>query len=542
MAFVAKATCNIDGRPHDGGMKLFRAMATVAGLTLVSRVLGFVRDMALASVLGAGMVADAFFIAMKLPNLFRRITAEGAFTVSFVPIYTRLRTRGSEAEATQFASNALSGMTFILGAFCLIGILAMPLVVRGLAPGFVMGGEQFQLAVHFSRVTFPFLLMASIAALMGGVLNAHNKFAPFASTSIILNGMMLLFLVALTPLIGNAGLAVSWGITASGIAQVVFLWWCARKEGIHLFLPKPRMDANIKELLVKMGPGVLAAGVVQINLFVDMILGSMLGTGSISHLYYADRLNQLPLGLVGVAIATALLPMLSSALAKDEAEEASSLFSRSLEFALVLTVPAAIALALLAQPVISTLFEHGEFTAADSVVTAHVLQAYALGLVPFVLSKVFTTAFFARQDTVTPVKVSIGCALLNIVLCLALMFVIGVVGIALATSIAAWVQIGILYYMLRNVPGAQADERLRKHAPYLLYAAGIMAVILCAAFFLPFMTDSAHKGLQVLGLGALMAIGGGAYLLMIWRFRVITIDDFKSFLKRPAKPVETPVA
>lgn len=517
-------------------------MATVAGLTLVSRVLGFVRDMALASVLGAGMIADAFFIAMKLPNFFRRVTAEGAFTVSFVPIYTRLREKESEAEAVKFANNALSGMTFILGIFCVIGVIAMPLVVQGLAPGFEVTGTRFQLAVDFSRVTFPFLLMASMAALMGGVLNAHNRFAPFASTSIILNGMMLLFLVALTPLIGNAGLSVSWGITASGVAQVVFLWWCARKEGIHLALPRPHFDANIKELLAKMGPGVLAAGVVQINLFVDMILASKLGTGAISHLYYADRLNQLPLGLVGVAIATTLLPMLSSAIAKDEKDDAGNLFSRSLEFALVLTVPAALALAILAHPIISTLFEHGKFTAEDAIVTGRVLQAYALGLVPFVLSKVFTTAFFARQDTVTPVKVSVACAILNIVLCLILMSMIGVVGLALATSISAWVQIGVLYYLLRNVPGAQPDERLRKHTPYLVYAAAIMAVILCATYALPFMNDATHKAVQVLALGVMMAIGGGAYLFMIWRFSVITLSDVKAFLKRPAKPTETPVA
>lgn len=528
---------------HSGAMKLFRAIATVSGLTLASRVLGFVRDMALSNVLGASMVADAFFVAMKLPNFFRRVTAEGAFSVAFVPIYTGLRTREGDDKALYFANNAFAGMVVVLGIFCALGVAFMPVVVQALAPGFDTSGERFDLAVQFSRVTFPFLLMASVAALMGGVLNAHNRFAPFASTSIILNGSMLLFLVALTPLFhGNAGMAVSWGITFSGLAQIVFLWWCARKDGIHLRPVMPRMNNDIKTLLNKMGPGVVAAGVVQINLFVDVILASMLPTGAISYLYYADRLNQLPLGLVGVAIATALLPMLSSALAKGDEEESRNLYSRSLEFVLVLTVPSAIALLVLAHPIISALFEHGEFTALDARNTAYVLQAYALGLVAFVVSKVYTTAFFARQDTMTPVKISIVSAVLNIVLCLIFMQFMNVTGIALATAIAAWVQVGQLHYKLRSVPGAQMDERLRAHLKPLLFAALVMGALLSTSFFMPFMLNADHKMLQLAGLGGVMAVGGSAYLFMIWRARIITKDDLSNFLQRKAKqqPTELP--
>lgn len=523
-------------------MKLFRAIATVSGLTLVSRLLGFVRDMALSNVLGASMVADAFFVAMKLPNFFRRVTAEGAFSVAFVPIYTGLRTREGDNAAVYFANNALAGMMLVLGVFCALGVLGMPFVVQGLAPGFDTSGERFDLAVEFSRVTFPFLLMASMAALMGGVLNAHNRFAPFASTSIILNGSMLLFLFALTPVIGNAGLAVSWGITFSGLAQIVFLWWCAKKNGIDLKPVRPRMDGNIKTLLNKMGPGVVAAGVVQINLFVDVILASMLQTGAISYLYYADRLNQLPLGLVGVAIATALLPMLSTALAKGDEQESKNLYSRSLEFVLVLTVPAAVALLILAHPIISALFEHGEFTAIDAAHTASVLQAYALGLVAFVVSKVYTTAFFARQDTMTPVKISIISAVLNIVLCLIFMQFMNVTGIALATAIAAWVQVGLLHHKLKDVPGTQMDERLRNHLAPLFMAAGVMAAILSASFFLPFLTDAAEKTKQLLGLAGLMGVGGITYLVIIWRARIVTKDDFAQFLKRKSNEQPTELA
>jgi putative peptidoglycan lipid II flippase len=520
-------------------MKLFRALATVAGLTLVSRVLGFVRDMALASVLGAGMVSDAFFVAMKLPNFFRRMTAEGAFSVSFVPIYARLKERAGVSAAMGFANNALAGMTIILGIFCVVCMLGMPVVVQGLAPGFVTEGTRFVLAVEFSRITFPFLLMASIAALMGGVLNAHNSFAPFASASIILNGMMLLFLVALTPFIGgNAGSAVSWGITVSGLAQVVFLWWCAKRQGLHFKIARPRFTPETRELLNKMGPGVLAAGVVQINLFVDVILASMLGTGAISYLYYADRLNQLPLGLVGVAIATTLLPMLASAIAREDKHESISLFSRSLEFALVLTVPAALALLILAHPIISTLFEMGEFKAHDATTTAQVLQAYSLGLIPFVLSKVFTTAFFARQDTLTPVKVGIVNALINIVLCLILMQFMGVVGIALATSIAAWVQIVTLYYLLHKRGELDIDARMKRHAPLLVYASAVMGAILCLSFLFPVMYDASEKIIQAALLVAVCGVGGLVYLGMIWKLKVITPTDFKAFFTKPPKVTE----
>lgn len=522
-------------------MKLFKAMATVAGLTLVSRVLGFARDMALASVLGAGIVADAFFVAMKLPNFFRRVTAEGAFSVAFVPIYARLREKNGDKAALDFANLALSGMAMILAVFCTLAVVFMPLVVRALAPGFETGGERFDLAVQFSRVTFPFLLMASVAALMGGLLNAHSRFAPFASTSIILNACMLLFLVALTPLIGNAGLAVSWGITFSGLLQIVFLWWCAKREGLNFALPKPHMTQDIRVLLNKMGPGVVAAGIVQINLFVDVILASMLGTGAISYLYYADRLNQLPLGLIGVAIATALLPMMSSALARGDDVDSRNLFSRSLEFALVMTVPAAIALYILAQPIISTLFEHGAFTAQDAETTARVLQAYALGLVPFVVSKVLTTAFFARQNTMTPVKIGVFSALLNTFLCIVLMNTpLGIVGIALATAIAAWVQVLWLYGLLRGVKGAQADARLRRNTVIVLLSALVMGGLLLLSHLVD-MGDAAEKTRQVLFLAAFAGAGGFLYLGLIWRYRVVNMDDIKVFLQRPKK-TEAPSA
>ncbi len=516
-------------------MTFFKAMATISGLTLVSRVLGFVRDLVLASVLGAGIISDAFFVAMKLPNLFRRITAEGAFSVAFVPIYTHLKERGGLPEANEFAGRAMSGMILILIAFCALAMIFMPQFVSLIAPGFDTSGQRFDLAIEFSRITFPFLLMASLAALMGGVLNAHNRFAPFAATSIILNASMLIALVALTPLFNNAGYAVSWGIMIAGVLQIAFLYYCAHKAGIDVKPRKPAYDESIKKLLNKMGPGIVAAGVVQLNLFVDMVLASMLATGSISYLYYADRLNQLPLGLVGVAIATALLPMLSSAIAQKDTEKANHLYSRAMEFALVLTVPASVALVILAHPIISSLFENGEFTSQDAATTAQVLQAYALGLVAFVISKVYTTAFFARQDTMTPVKIGVISAVINIVLCLILMRVIGIAGIALATTIAAWVQILMLRRALKSRENLNGDARLIRHIPMIIGSAVAMGLVLCASFFIPSMIDASDKLIQIALLGAVIGVGGALYGALIWRAKIVTVNDFRKFLTREPK-------
>ncbi len=516
-------------------MTFFKAMATISGLTLASRILGFVRDLVLASVLGAGIISDAFFVAMKLPNLFRRITAEGAFSVAFVPIYTHLKERGGLPEANQFAGRAMSGMILILLGFCVVAMAFMPQFVSLIAPGFETSGERFDLAVSFSRITFPFLMFASLAALMGGVLNAHNRFAPFAATSIILNASMLIALVALTPLVSNAGYAVSWGILIAGIVQIAFLYYCAQKAGIDLKPRKPAYDDSIKTLLNKMGPGIVSAGVVQLNLFVDMVLASMLATGSISYLYYADRLNQLPLGLVGVAIATALLPMLSSAIAQKDSEKADHLYSRAMEFALVLTVPASVALIILAHPIISSLFENGEFTSIDAGITAQVLQAYALGLVAFVISKVYTTAFFARQDTMTPVKIGVVSALLNIALCLVMMRFIGVVGIALATSISAWVQIMLLRRALKSRENLNGDARLIRHIPMIIGSALIMGVVLSVSFFIPTMIDGSEKLVQLLLLSGVIGLGVLIYGALVWRARIVTIEDFKKFLTKEPK-------
>ena len=325
-------------------MKLLKAMATVAGLTGLSRIAGFIRDVLTASILGAGPMADAFFVALKLPNFFRRITAEGAFSVSFVPIYSAELAREGEESADYFANKTFSLMFWGLLGFTVLAMLAMPVIINLIAPGFDDGSDRYTMAVSFSRITFPYLLLMSLTSLLGGVMNAHDRFGPFAVAPFLFN-MALIGALLCAGIFPSAGYALSWGVVAAGVLQFLLLYITARRWiGFKVKIVKPKITPRIKRLFKLMGPGVLGAGVVQINLFADMIIGSFLPTGSISYLYYADRLNQLPLSTVGIAVGTALLPMLSRAVGAGKKEEAENLFNRALEVPLFLGLPSAVAL------------------------------------------------------------------------------------------------------------------------------------------------------------------------------------------------------
>ena len=458
-------------------MKLIKAMATVGGLTAVSRVAGFVRDILTAAVLGAGPIADAFFVALKLPNFFRRVTAEGAFSVSFVPLYSEALEKEGRQGADNFAGNAMVIMFWILLVFTIVMMLAMPLVITAIAPGFVHDPMRFDLAVTLSRITFPYLLMMSIAALMGGVLTAHGRFAPFAGAPILFN-LALIGVLLIAWKFQTAAHALAWGVMAAGVLQFVLLYIYIRREKIELPLALPHFDVRVKKLFKLMGPGVVGAGVMQINLFADMIMGSFLPIGSISYLYYADRLNQLPLSTVGIAVGTALLPMLSRAIGGGKTDESKALFNRALETVLFLGLPAATALLILAGIIIDVLFVRGRFGVEDASATAFVLQGYSIGLPAYIAVKVYSTAFYEQQDTMTPVKVSIAVALSNIALALILIQYIGVAGIAMATGIVGWMHIGLLAWLLRKNPAMQTDQRFRRALPRIMGSTGLMALAL----------------------------------------------------------------
>ncbi len=459
-------------------MKLFKAMATVAGLTGISRILGFVRDILTAALLGAGPIADAFFVALKLPNFFRRVTAEGAFTVSFVPLYSETLEKEGNDKADLFASNAFVVMLSVLIPFTILAMFVMPFIIYGIAPGFVDDPVRYDLAIELSRITFPYLLLISLSALMGGVLNAHDKFAPFAAAPVFFNLCLIIALGIFGEMTETPGHAMAYGIFAAGIVQFLWLFYFIKKAKRRLIIKKPEFTPNIKKLFKLMAPGVVGAGVMHINLFADLIIASMLSAGSISYLYYADRLNQLPLGMVGIAVGTALLPMLSKALASDNKAEASNLFNRALEICLLLALPAAAALFVLPEVLIGTLFERGEFTADDTSNASKVLMGYAIGLPAYVASKVFSTMYWSQQDTLSPVKISIITTLLNVVLSLILIWPLGVAGIALSTGLVGWVQVVLLYRGIRkNSETPLFDDRFKSVFGKIIFCSLFMAFV-----------------------------------------------------------------
>jgi putative peptidoglycan lipid II flippase len=457
-----------------GQATLLRAISTIGGFTMISRVLGFVRDILIASFLGASMVADVFFVAFKLPNFFRRLFAEGAFNAGFVPLFSRSHQTHGDKVAREFAEEALS--ILLLALFFLVTLfqIFMPLVITVLAPGFVGDEVKFDLAVDLTRLTFPYLMFISLVSLMGGVLNSLGRFAAVAATPILLNICLISALLVFAQHLPTPGHALAWGVAVAGAVQFVWLLAALKREGWQLNLKMPRLTPRVIELLKLMAPAAVGAGIVQINLVIDIVLASLLPEGSISYLFYADRLNQLPLGVVGVAVGTALLPLLSRRIAAGDESGAAHALNRATEFSLLLALPAAMALAVIAEPLISVLFERGAFDAQASRATSYALMAYAVGLPAYVLVKVLTPGFFARLDTKTPVRIALIALAVNLVLNVALMIPFKHAGLALATAISAWVNVWLLYSTLRRRGHFPVDARLANRLRKTVIAATIM--------------------------------------------------------------------
>ena len=501
-------------------MKLFRSIATVGGMTMISRVLGFVRDILIAAVLGTGWVADAFFVAFRFPNLFRRLFAEGAFNAAFVPLFAkRLEGEGRESART-FAQEALAGLLTVVLALTAVAEITMPWLMYVIAPGFSESGEKFDLAVLLTRIAFPYLLCMSVIALLSGVLNAMGKFAVAAAAPIMLNIVLISVMVAVAAAgYGNtpeAGVALSWGVAVAGFVQLGALVWAVRHESMGLALRRPRLTPGVRRL-VRLGiPGVIGGGITQINILVGTIIAS-LQASAVSWLYYADRIYQLPLGIVGVAIGVVLLPDISRKLRAGEDDAALSSMNRSLEFSLLITLPAAVALAVVPEPIIRVLFERGAFTAEDTPATAWALAAFAAGLPAFVMIKVFSPGFFAREDTKTPMYYAAASIAVNIAGSLALFYLIGHVGIAVATSLAGWVNTLLLTRGLASRGHLAIDDELRHRLPRLclsclLMGAGLWGLAdLLEAWFDP----SSGLLVQIVGLSLLVGSGMALYGLLV---------------------------
>ena len=453
-------------------MNLFRAIATVGAMTMLSRVLGFARDILIAAMVGPGLIGDAFFVAFKIPNLFRRLFAEGAFAAGFVPIFSELSGDQGRDAAREFAAQALAVLVAALVVLVALFEIAMPWLMMGLAPGFVGDAEKFDLVVTLTRITFPYLLFISVVSLLGGVLNSLGKFAAAAATPILLNLALIGSLIGLADILPTAGHALAWGVAGAGVLQLVWLWVATARAGTALGLRRPVLTAKVRELGRLMLPAVVGSGVAQINIAVDIIIASLLATGSISYLFFADRLTQLPLGVIGVAVGTALLPLLSRQLARGDHDGAANSMNRAVETALVLALPAAAALMIAAEPVVRVLFERGAFDAVATHATALAVIAYASGVPAYVMVKVLSPAFFARKDTKTPVRIAIVALVANIVLNLALMGPMGHVGLALATALAAWLNAGALAWVLARRGNWKVDDRLRRRMPRGLLATG----------------------------------------------------------------------
>src|SRR6516162_7111710 len=492
-------------------MALLRSVATVGSYTLVSRLFGFLRDILTAAILGAGPVADAFFVAQRLPNLFRSLFAEGAFSAAFVPLFAGTMAEHGKEAARNFAEEALAVLLAALLGFVLLGEIFMPAVMQVIAPGFGEDPAKFGLAVELARITFPYLLFIALVALQGGVLNSVDRFAAAAATPILLN-LFLIAALLLTDRFGwRDGHALAWAVTAAGFAQFLWLMSSCARAGLALRLPVPRLTRDVRRTLAVMAPGTIGAGVTQLNLLISTALASLLPSGSVSYLYYADRLNQLPLGVVGIAVGTAILPALSRQVRLGHLPDAVATQNRGIELALLLTLPAAMALAVLATPILSVLFERGAFGPADTAATAAALTAYAAGLPAFVLVKVLAPAFFARQDTATPVKVAIASMAANLCLTLVLMQLLAHVGIALATTVAGWLNALVLLALLVRRRHFGFDRRARRNLPRVGVAALGMGVVLAALRIALAPMLAGHTMLQVGALAMLVGAGFAAF-------------------------------
>jgi putative peptidoglycan lipid II flippase len=508
---------------------VLRGILTVAGWTMASRVLGLLRDMLMAALIGTGPVADAFFVANKLPNLFRRLFGEGAFNAAFVPEFSGLLAAEGQASAQLFAQEAFAVMVFWLGALTILGEIFMPQVMTVFAPGFVAMPEKFALAVELARITFPYLMLICLAALLSGVLNGLDRFAAAAGAPVLYNLFSIAAMLGLTQYVATVGHAVAWGVSASGVVQLALLVWAVQRAGMRLHIPRPRLTPQVRILLRRMAPGLVGASATQLNQVVDVVIASLLPAGTVSLLYYADRMQQLPLGVIGTAVGTALLPLLSRQVRGAEAAAAIATLNRAIEYALFLTLPAALALAVSGFPIMWVLFGRGAFDAESARLSSQALTAYALGLPAVVLLKVLTPAFFARADMAMPVKIGmLTLALnfgLNLVFNAAAVAPAGApawlprlehIGPPLATSLAALFNLGCLGVVLARRGHLRSDAPMRRRLPRMALAAIAMTGTLWFLqrwLFAPGGYGFAGHGARWAALVALVALGCAAYLL-----------------------------
>lgn len=509
-------------------IRLVSGFLTVGVWTMLSRVLGFARDILIASYLGTGTVAEAFLVAFSLPNMFRRFFAEGAFNMAFVPMFSK-KLQGDE-DAKGFARDAFTGLTYVLLIFTVLALLAMPWLVLAMASGF-RGDERFDLAVLYGRIAFPYILFISLAALLSGVLNATGRFVAAAAAPVLLNVMFIAAMSCAVFSGWDIGTTLIWTVPFAGIAQMALVWVAAHRTGFTLTLRRPRMTPDLKRLAIIAAPAALAGGVIQINLLIGRQVASFFDR-AIAWLNYADRLYQLPLGVVGIAIGIVLLPDLSRRLRAGDDVGGQDAFSRASELSLALTIPAAVALIVIPIPLVSTLFERGQFTSKDTIATALAVAIYGLGLPAFVLQKTLQPLYFAREDTRRPFYYALVSMVVNAGLAVGLSPLIGFTAAAFGTTLAGWATVSLLWRGSRNMgQAARWDARFKRRIWRIIASALMMGVVLWAASALlsPFFAMGA---VRYLALAVLVVLGIVGYFGIGQALGAFRIAEFRAALRR----------
>jgi putative peptidoglycan lipid II flippase len=517
-------------------MSLLRSSAVVATFTLISRVFGFLRDIIIANYMGAGMLTDAFFAAFRIPNILRRLFAEGAFTAAFLPMFAGMVKVEGKDYALRFAASAMGILTAVLLVITTIAMIWMPEFLRLITPGFTDKPELFALTVDLTRITFPYLVLISLVSLLGGILNSYDRFAAVAFAPVLLNfGLILSLVVLQPPIVPTHAHALAIGVQVAGLMQLGWLVYANHRYGTLPKIAMPRMTPDVKKMLLAFAPVAFGAGVGQVNQLMDTIFATYV-ENAVSYLYYADRLYELPLGVIGIAVATALLPMLSRHIRAGEMEEARIAIEQALRFVALIGLPAAVALIVIAHPIVATIYEHGEFDTADSAKVIPALIAFSCGLPAFLMVKIFVNCFFAATDTRTPVKIAVLCVSINFVLNCLLIGPYEHVGLAASTSFAAWVNAALLGYFLykRNI--------FRPSRPFMQFLGKLMLVLVVMAAVLlgahSLIAEWFTQGLHWRGLGIILLIGAGmgTYFTGIIAVKAISLNEMKSWTQKTSTP------
>ncbi|MDQ4086868.1 MAG: murein biosynthesis integral membrane protein MurJ [Pseudomonadota bacterium] len=522
-------------------MSLIRATGTIGGLTMVSRIAGFARDMILARILGPGVASDSFLLAFTLPNIFRRLFAEGAFSAAFVPMFSRrLHSEGGRPSAEEFSSHVLSVFVPLLIAFTALFELLMPGIIWLMASEYQDIPGKFELSVALSRITFPYIILISLVSLLAGILNSLSRFAPGASFPIFLNVVLIAALFIGDHLRVGTGndetvaYTLAWGVAAGGVVQLLWLIFWTRKARVRLRIHRPSLTPEVKELGIIILPAVFGAGVYQINQLVQLFFVTRLPNGSLSYLNFADRLNQLPLGIIGIALGTAILPTLSRFIGTNNKEGADRLQSDAIEFAMLLTLPAAAALGVCASPFVTAFFLGGRFDAADAAITADVMLALVVGLPAYVLIKVLTPAYFSRKDTKTPVYAAAAALVLFVLFNILFIDRFGIVGLAAATAMGGWLNTLLLYAVLVRRGHYRLDAKLAGRLLRQLVAAAAMvaALLVMRPMLDPYFAGSVFA--RALAIGMLVIGGTVVYFGTAFMIGALDKERLKSWRSREA--------